>query len=225
MGTKMKGLLKGLRYISQIFDDGKEPEMQIGYPTDVKHVAHIGWDGPSVDSPSWMKKFNSPPGFQSVPLNINGEVKENPEIKWVSEDSNQRSSRAQNSPAKDLPKSLRHHSLPDGSLTSETITRDSSTKSRRRQSSKEPLDSSLGAESPSRNLLPNIPKKSRQKKSKEPVSGGSSRSKASTTCSTLYTSAFSDPGPESGSISIFKNKEICQTCLNPLIREEDKEGT
>ena len=28
--------------------------MQIGYPTDVKHVAHIGWDGPSVGSPSWV---------------------------------------------------------------------------------------------------------------------------------------------------------------------------
>lgn len=28
--------------------------MQIGYPTDVKHVAHIGWDGPSVNPPSWV---------------------------------------------------------------------------------------------------------------------------------------------------------------------------
>lgn len=28
--------------------------MQIGFPTDVKHVAHIGWDGPTVDSPSWV---------------------------------------------------------------------------------------------------------------------------------------------------------------------------
>ena len=29
--------------------------MQIGLPTDVKHVAHIGWDGPSVNSaPSWV---------------------------------------------------------------------------------------------------------------------------------------------------------------------------
>ncbi|RRT71756.1 hypothetical protein B296_00002190 [Ensete ventricosum] len=28
--------------------------MQIGFPTDVKHVAHIGWDGPSVSSPSWV---------------------------------------------------------------------------------------------------------------------------------------------------------------------------
>ncbi|MBA0763968.1 hypothetical protein Gotri_013357 [Gossypium trilobum] len=60
--NKMKGLLKGLRYISQIFDDeDQQPEMQIGLPTDVKHVAHIGADGPSVNSnaPSWMNEFKS----------------------------------------------------------------------------------------------------------------------------------------------------------------------
>lgn len=36
----------------------KEPEMQIGLPTDVKHVAHIGWDGPSLESPSWVSGRN-----------------------------------------------------------------------------------------------------------------------------------------------------------------------
>lgn len=85
----MKGLLRGFRYISQIFgeylnfslnprfffssefshvnmmlnnrkafdnfaEDEKEPEMQIGLPTDVKHVAHIGMDGPSANKPSWV---------------------------------------------------------------------------------------------------------------------------------------------------------------------------
>ncbi|KAA3474920.1 CRIB domain-containing protein RIC7-like [Gossypium australe] len=59
--NKMKGLLKGLRYISEIFENEKEPEMQIGLPTDVKHVAHIGWDGPSSvnSAPSWMNEFKS----------------------------------------------------------------------------------------------------------------------------------------------------------------------
>lgn len=33
----------------------KEREMEIGYPTDVKHVAHIGWDGPSGTAPSWVR--------------------------------------------------------------------------------------------------------------------------------------------------------------------------
>jgi hypothetical protein len=48
--------------------DGKEPEMQIGFPTDVKHVAHIGWDGPGSTNnntsnnnnaggaPSWVSR-------------------------------------------------------------------------------------------------------------------------------------------------------------------------
>lgn len=31
--------------------------MQIGYPTDVKHVAHIGMDGPSANTPSWVGCF------------------------------------------------------------------------------------------------------------------------------------------------------------------------
>ncbi|VVB07247.1 unnamed protein product [Arabis nemorensis] len=57
MATTMKGLLKGLRYITQIFDEEKEQEMQIGFPTDVKHVAHIGSDGPATNTPSWMNDF------------------------------------------------------------------------------------------------------------------------------------------------------------------------
>jgi len=32
----------------------KEREIEIGHPTDVKHVAHIGWDGPNGNGPSWV---------------------------------------------------------------------------------------------------------------------------------------------------------------------------
>ena len=32
----------------------KEREMEIGYPTDVKHVAHIGLDGLSGTAPGWV---------------------------------------------------------------------------------------------------------------------------------------------------------------------------
>jgi hypothetical protein len=32
----------------------KEREIEIGYPTDVKHVAHIGLDGTSGSAPSWV---------------------------------------------------------------------------------------------------------------------------------------------------------------------------
>lgn len=35
----------------------KEREMEIGYPTDVKHVAHVGWDGPLGSGPSWVMKI------------------------------------------------------------------------------------------------------------------------------------------------------------------------
>lgn len=32
--------------------------MQIGYPTDVKHVAHIGWDSQATNNnPSWVITF------------------------------------------------------------------------------------------------------------------------------------------------------------------------
>ncbi|KAE8692181.1 CRIB domain-containing protein RIC6 [Hibiscus syriacus] len=79
--NKMKGLLKGLRYISEIFENEKEPEMQIGLPTDVKHVAHIGWDGPSEvkSAPSWMNEFKSSPAN-------NGEAREEDPRKSVSRD-------------------------------------------------------------------------------------------------------------------------------------------
>ena len=72
MTATMKGLLKGLRYISQIFEnsDEDEPEMQIGNPTDVKHVAHIGWDGPSASSPSWINDFKAPSESASAPLSF-----------------------------------------------------------------------------------------------------------------------------------------------------------
>ncbi|KAI7744459.1 hypothetical protein M8C21_016590 [Ambrosia artemisiifolia] len=76
MSKAMKGLLKGLRYISEIFeaDNDKEPEIQIGAPTDVKHVAHIGCDGPSSNAPSWMNEFQGSSDTGSS--NANGGTKD-----------------------------------------------------------------------------------------------------------------------------------------------------
>ncbi|KAG8099991.1 hypothetical protein GUJ93_ZPchr0013g34809 [Zizania palustris] len=65
--TKMKkGILRPFRYISNMMDGKETQELQIGFPTDVKHVAHIGWDGPSVTNnnaaaPTWMKDYHSAP--------------------------------------------------------------------------------------------------------------------------------------------------------------------
>ncbi|XP_027934789.1 CRIB domain-containing protein RIC10 [Vigna unguiculata] len=64
MATKLKGIYKSFKYITQIFVV-KEREMEIGYPTDVKHVAHIGWDGPSGTGPSWMNDFKTAPDFST----------------------------------------------------------------------------------------------------------------------------------------------------------------
>ncbi|KAG0481818.1 hypothetical protein HPP92_009902 [Vanilla planifolia] len=46
MGPKVKSLFKGFKYITQIFVY-KEQEMVIGNPTDVRHVAHVGFDSDS----------------------------------------------------------------------------------------------------------------------------------------------------------------------------------
>lgn len=46
--------LPQLPLMKKNFADEKEEEIQIGFPTDVKHVAHIGWDGPSANGPSWV---------------------------------------------------------------------------------------------------------------------------------------------------------------------------
>ncbi|KAD7478006.1 hypothetical protein E3N88_01142 [Mikania micrantha] len=54
----MKGFFRGLRCLFDT-DNEKEPEIQIGAPTDVKHVAHIGCDGPSTQAPSWMNGYQT----------------------------------------------------------------------------------------------------------------------------------------------------------------------
>ncbi|XP_074298382.1 CRIB domain-containing protein RIC10-like [Silene latifolia] len=57
--TKIKGICKGsFKYISHLFVV-KERELEIGSPTDVKHVAHIGWNSPDSTSPSWMNEFKA----------------------------------------------------------------------------------------------------------------------------------------------------------------------
>ncbi|KAB2029632.1 hypothetical protein ES319_D05G177300v1 [Gossypium barbadense] len=67
MVTKMKGIYKSFKFISQIFVV-KEREMEIGYPTDVKHVTHIGWDGSSGTAPSWMNEFKTDPDFTATSI-------------------------------------------------------------------------------------------------------------------------------------------------------------
>ncbi|KAD7478008.1 hypothetical protein E3N88_01144 [Mikania micrantha] len=53
----MKGFFRGLRCLFDT-DNEKEHEIQIEAPTNVKHVAHIGCDGPSTQAPSWVSTVN-----------------------------------------------------------------------------------------------------------------------------------------------------------------------
>ncbi|KAH7545785.1 hypothetical protein FEM48_Zijuj01G0130600 [Ziziphus jujuba var. spinosa] len=88
MSTKMKGIYKSFKYISQIFVV-KERELEIGYPTDVKHVAHIGWDGPSGSAPSWMNEFKTAPDFSATSLGNIGERRDSNPMAlstWSSQD-------------------------------------------------------------------------------------------------------------------------------------------
>uniref|UniRef100_A0A7N0TP71 CRIB domain-containing protein n=1 Tax=Kalanchoe fedtschenkoi TaxID=63787 RepID=A0A7N0TP71_KALFE len=88
MDSKIKGVYKGFKHISQMFVV-KERELEIGYPTDVKHVAHIGWDGASGTAPTWMHEFKSSAEFSSESLGSFGERREpnsNAFSTWSSQD-------------------------------------------------------------------------------------------------------------------------------------------
>ncbi|OIV90533.1 hypothetical protein TanjilG_32410 [Lupinus angustifolius] len=177
---KVKGLLRGFKYISQIFENEKEEEIQIGNPTDVKHVAHIGWDGPSVNTPSWMNEFKSSPRHASTPLDLNGElqhIEQDNSVKWVSEVS-RRGSRHVNA---------RGSKVSTNNMT-DSPTKEKANKTRQTRKSsklKDSLDESnptqqviqldafQGDESSTNNSL-DIPKKSRRKKLKDNSNFGES---------------------------------------------------
>ncbi|KAL6603644.1 hypothetical protein ACP70R_044005 [Stipagrostis hirtigluma subsp. patula] len=72
MVLTLKGIFKGLKIIAQIFTVQKEREIEIGCPTDVRHVSHIGL-GAGDSCPSWMNEFrgmeeaaSAGPGVSSV---------------------------------------------------------------------------------------------------------------------------------------------------------------
>ncbi|XP_058101561.1 CRIB domain-containing protein RIC7-like isoform X2 [Magnolia sinica] len=178
MTTKMKGLFKGLRYISQIFDPNcKEHEMQIGHPTDVKHVAHIGWDGPSVNPPTWMNEYRSGPETSSAPPSSAVEGKDSP-ANWAPEDIGMEASPTPELP--DLPKpSRRNQSSGSSSRSQSRDSSDAPRQPRRHQNSSNSIDSMATD-------LPAVPKSSRRKKSKGSSSGGSTRSGRSKAQGTSY---------------------------------------
>ncbi|KAL3615001.1 hypothetical protein CASFOL_040662 [Castilleja foliolosa] len=94
----MKGFYKGFKYtLSQIFVV-KEREMEIGSPTDVKHVAHIGWEGQSGSAPAWMNEFRVGPDFAATSIGNSGSAPS----PWASHDFGE-SMRQQSESFKDIP--------------------------------------------------------------------------------------------------------------------------
>ncbi|KHG16177.1 Uridylate kinase [Gossypium arboreum] len=156
--------------------------MQIGNPTDVKHVAHIGMDGPSANKPSWMNEFNSAEELSSDTLANN--LQETPSAAGDHESlpptSNEKPKKTrckasiENGTAVESSKVSEKGSRGNRSSNNsmDSPARESSSQGRRHSNR-----SSNGSESPSQDL-PDIPKKSRRKKSKA-SSGGSDRSSIS----------------------------------------------
>ncbi|CAL9202824.1 unnamed protein product [Musa hybrid cultivar] len=165
--------------------DNKEPEMQIGFPTDVKHVAHIGWDGPSVGSPSWMKDYHSAPlsssfgadGRESPPSNSWGSqefsrgggiedspARQTPEPSRLSAASAEPSPDSPDvAPASTKPRHSRRHQS-DGSLPSDSPSRDSADGSRRGRKPRK-KDAAGPSDSPAQDM-PAIPKQSHRRKNR-----------------------------------------------------------
>ncbi|KAK8527688.1 hypothetical protein V6N12_054893 [Hibiscus sabdariffa] len=143
---------------SNKLEDEKEQEMQIGNPTDVKHVAHIGMDGPDASKPSWMNGFNSAQELSSQDGDLGNQ---------------------ESSPSTEKQKKQRRKvSIQNGHGTAIESPKGSENgeKQRRPRSIR-----NTDGESPSQDL-PDIPKKSRRKKSKGSTGGSegeysSSRSK------------------------------------------------
>ncbi|KAD5803607.1 hypothetical protein R6Q59_024153 [Mikania micrantha] len=145
MSKAMKGLLKGLRYISEIFeaDNEKEPEIQIGAPTDVKHVAHIGCDGPSSNAPTWMNEFQgSSDGGSS---NLNGGTKDSMGTSNRHGKSKQSKKQGSNKPSNSDNESSRARRTKTSATGSESASQEAGAKKNRRKKRTSNKDSSASS--------------------------------------------------------------------------------
>ncbi|CAI9107593.1 OLC1v1006980C1 [Oldenlandia corymbosa var. corymbosa] len=177
-----------------------------------------------------MKEFKSPTSFQSAPLGMPGDPKENPEIKWVSEDG--KSGRGKNKDQSEGAKSSRRNSSTD---SSDSPKKERSRHSRKHhskdsaeggKSSRQIQDPGLGSDSPARNL-PDIPKRSRRKKSKDSMSAGGSgsvRSRVRSGGGDGGSNTSESGSTHSGQLKPKKKDDLSQSSsLKPDIEEEEKE--
>ncbi|KAL0727346.1 hypothetical protein Bca4012_023439 [Brassica carinata] len=61
MAMKMKGIYKSFKMEKHIIWSTvvKERDMEIGHPTEVKHVNHVGWEVSSGSAPAWLSDFKA----------------------------------------------------------------------------------------------------------------------------------------------------------------------
>ncbi|KAJ1694803.1 hypothetical protein LUZ63_011501 [Rhynchospora breviuscula] len=167
MGAIMKkNILRPIQFISKIFD-AKEEELQIGLPTDVKHLAHIGFHGPETTGPSWMDQYHS------APLEMQGsEHTDAGANQWASQEINFEIDESPLDTPSHSPKPMRpRHSRRHQSEGTITVDKESSKKKghrlirKKKEGSKE--DSAVTADKPA------VPK-SKKKKSKGSEGGSES---------------------------------------------------
>ncbi|XAR65619.1 hypothetical protein NMG60_11009787 [Bertholletia excelsa] len=154
MATIIKGFYKGFKYnISQIFVV-KEREMQIGHPTDVKHVAHIGWDGPSGSAPSWMNEFKTSSNFMATSLGNIHETRDSSSAMstWSSQEFESMDRRGPTEvikelPPTDLPKKQRRKKTKSSSSCSSSSRSSRATKSKAKFTDGNPMSTNVEVES------------------------------------------------------------------------------
>ncbi|KAI3867854.1 hypothetical protein MKW92_039029 [Papaver armeniacum] len=245
----MKGILKGLRYISQIFEneyeEEEEEEMQIGCPTDVQHVAHIGVEGPAVANPSWMNgKKSEASESASKAKNKKGEANTTKsKAKNASQDLSQAGTDLLPQSTQDMsevakPSRNRRHSNSVTLNSTETQELEVPKKSSRRGHSLDLTEQKKSSatkknkdHSSSSNEgldAPSIPKSSRKKKLKESpstlgvVATSKERRKGSKESNSLSTSNVQVPGPVSEPANKNHSSELSQEDLDDDLKLEEK---
>ncbi|XP_078148330.1 uncharacterized protein LOC144543798 isoform X2 [Carex rostrata] len=176
MGTKMKkGILRPIQFITKIFDSKEEEiEIQIGLPTDVKHLAHIGFHGPETTGPSWMDHYHSAP-LNDVP-GLDPAPSTN---QWASQEINFPCHEIEESPRdaeSQSPRPLRpRHSRRHQSEGTIAVDKDSSSVKKKGHRFRKKKEGSKEDNNAAANNNPDVPAvpKSKKKKSKGASEGGS----------------------------------------------------
>ena len=198
---QMKGLLKGLRYISQMFDEEDEgKEIQIGFPTDVKHLAHIGCEDNKANTPSWMTDFKdtqqeakSSEGQDKGNTNDNNSKKEDGK-KSHNRRSRQRSTDSTNSPPRE-----------EGTTTTKPSRRHQSSESSRRSSRQSTEEEEINKPPTTKTSHRSRKSKTTSSEDKDKESSStrrSSRNRKSSKAESLTDISFTDIGPGPGPSSV-----------------------